>query len=303
MRFTRQQPQYDQFLQMTNFFPNEWSRRPRRSSTCRAATAARSACTGNARNAMNPRTGAILTAPGALNTAAAIGTVIPNSGNLTERHQGGRSGHFDVRRYDWPTIVYGPRVGAAFDLHGRPEHGRPRRRGPLLRPSGRQHGVLDSRATRPIAESQIAEQQPAADARPGPEHGGYVEPGGLPVRREDAVVGAVERGRADGAAVGVVARRLLRRQLRVQPVGRPAGRQPGQPELHRPRARPTWPQNQDPTRGDQRDAGRGGARQQPAACRSAASAASGSTRRSSTTSTTRSSRRSTAGSAVACRSV
>ena len=25
MRFTRQQPQYDQFLQMSNFFPNQWS--------------------------------------------------------------------------------------------------------------------------------------------------------------------------------------------------------------------------------------------------------------------------------------
>jgi len=32
---------------------------------------------------VDPRTGQILTAPGAANTAAAIGTVIPNTGNLT----------------------------------------------------------------------------------------------------------------------------------------------------------------------------------------------------------------------------
>ena len=25
LRFTRQQPQYDQFLQMSNFFPDQWS--------------------------------------------------------------------------------------------------------------------------------------------------------------------------------------------------------------------------------------------------------------------------------------
>ena len=42
VRFTRQQPQYDQFLQMSNFFPNEWSlSAPRRCSTCRAATTGR----------------------------------------------------------------------------------------------------------------------------------------------------------------------------------------------------------------------------------------------------------------------
>ena len=40
-------------------------------------------CSGNARNAMDPRTGQILTAPGAANTAAAIGTVVPGTGNPT----------------------------------------------------------------------------------------------------------------------------------------------------------------------------------------------------------------------------
>src|SRR6185436_6858442 len=98
VRFTRQQPQYDQFLQMSNFFPNEWSK-------------------ANARNAVDPRTGAILTAPGAANTAAAIGTVIPGTGNLTNGiHQAG-NGIADTS-YVWPTLAAAPRFGMAYDLKG-----------------------------------------------------------------------------------------------------------------------------------------------------------------------------------------
>ena len=41
MRFTRQQPQYDQFLQMSNFFPDQWSAADAPCSTCRAAATAR----------------------------------------------------------------------------------------------------------------------------------------------------------------------------------------------------------------------------------------------------------------------
>ena len=41
VRFTRQQPQYDQFLQMSNFFPEQWSLAPRRCSTSRVATTGR----------------------------------------------------------------------------------------------------------------------------------------------------------------------------------------------------------------------------------------------------------------------
>ena len=47
-------------------------------------------CSGNTRNAMDPRTGQILTAPGAANTQVAIGTPIPGTGNAAQRHQAGR---------------------------------------------------------------------------------------------------------------------------------------------------------------------------------------------------------------------
>jgi carboxypeptidase family protein/TonB-dependent receptor-like protein len=117
VRFTRQQPQYDQFLQMSNFFPNEWSRSAAPLLYVSGCNNGATVCSGNARNAVDPRTGQVLTAPGAANTAAAIGTVIPNSGNLTNGiHQAG-NGIADTS-YVWPKLVIGPRFGMAYDLTG-----------------------------------------------------------------------------------------------------------------------------------------------------------------------------------------
>ena len=81
IRFTHQQPQYDQFLQMSNFFPEQWSAGAAPFLYVPGCNNGATVCSGNTLNAMDPRTGQILTAPGAANTQAAIGTVIPNSGN------------------------------------------------------------------------------------------------------------------------------------------------------------------------------------------------------------------------------
>ncbi len=91
LRITHQGPQYDQFGQMSNFFPDKWSAK-RGAGACMSPGCSNGAvtCSGNTRNAMDPRTGQILTAPGAANTQVAIGTPIPGTGNSTERHhQGG----------------------------------------------------------------------------------------------------------------------------------------------------------------------------------------------------------------------
>ena len=116
LRLTRQQPQYDQFQQMSNFFPDQWQ----------AANApylyvpgciGASPCSGNKLNAMDPRTGRILTVPGIPNTQAAIGTPIPNSGNpLNGIIQAGDG--IAKTGYTWPNIVFGPRFGAAYDISG-----------------------------------------------------------------------------------------------------------------------------------------------------------------------------------------
>ena len=81
IRFTRQQPQYDQFQQMSNFFPDQWQASAGAGALRRRLQQRGRRLLGQSRNAMDPRTGEILTAPGAANTQAAIGTPIPGTGN------------------------------------------------------------------------------------------------------------------------------------------------------------------------------------------------------------------------------
>jgi hypothetical protein len=114
LRFTRQQPQYDQFQQMSNFFPDQWSAADAPVLYTAGCVTSGTTCV---RNAMDPRTGQILTAPGASNTAAAIGTPVPGTGNLLNGIRQAGDG-IAKTGYTWPTLVVGPRVGAAYDLTG-----------------------------------------------------------------------------------------------------------------------------------------------------------------------------------------
>ncbi len=110
VRFTRQQPQYDQFGQMSNFFPEQWT-------ASQAAVLYEGRLVNGARNAYNPLTGQILSIPGLPNTAAAIGTPIPGAGNLNNGIRAAGDG-IAKTSYVWPNIVVGPRVGVAYDLTG-----------------------------------------------------------------------------------------------------------------------------------------------------------------------------------------
>ena len=139
----------------------------RRCSTSPGCSNGAVTCSGNTRNAMDPRTGQILTAPGAANTQAAIGTPIPGTGNplngISQAGDGIAKTATPGRRSS-----SAPRFGVAYDVTGNQTLDLPRRRRPVLRPSGRQHRVLDpgQPADRDVAGSA---QRPAADARPGPE--------------------------------------------------------------------------------------------------------------------------------------
>jgi hypothetical protein len=117
LRLTRQQPQYDQFLQMSNFFPDQWKASAAPRLYVPGCSNGAVVCSGNTKNAMDPLTGQILTANGAANTQAAIGTVIPNSGNLVNGIRQAGDGIANTS-YVWPKLVVGPRVGAAYDLTG-----------------------------------------------------------------------------------------------------------------------------------------------------------------------------------------
>jgi hypothetical protein len=117
VRFTRQQPQYDQFQQMSNFFPNLWQ--PGQALVLYVAGCSNGAvvCSGNTKNAMNPITGQILTAPGSPNSQAAIGTPVPGIGNpLNGIRQAGDG--ISKYGYTWPKLVVGPRFGVAYDISG-----------------------------------------------------------------------------------------------------------------------------------------------------------------------------------------
>ena len=93
MRFVNQQPQHDQFQQMSNFFPEQWTASQAPVLYVAGCSNGATVCSGNIRNAMDPRTGQILTAAGAANTQAAIGTPIPGTGNsLNGIHPGRATG-------------------------------------------------------------------------------------------------------------------------------------------------------------------------------------------------------------------
>ena len=117
LRFVNQQPQHDQFQQMSNFFPDKWKAGEAPVLYVAGCSNGAVTCSGNNRNAMDPRTGVILTAVGAANTAAAIGTPIAGSGNtLNGIVQAGNG--IAKTNYEWPKLVVGPRFGAAYDLTG-----------------------------------------------------------------------------------------------------------------------------------------------------------------------------------------
>ena len=116
LRFVHQQPQYDQYQQSSNWFLDRWSlgQAPQLyRAGCAVAQAPGAACTGSNRQALNPVTGQLL----GPNTTAAIGTIVPNSGDLAN---GIRQAGDGISKYNyvWPAVVYAPRLGVAYDLTG-----------------------------------------------------------------------------------------------------------------------------------------------------------------------------------------
>ena len=111
VRLVHQQPQYDELGQAANFLPEEWaaSSAPALYSAGCAATP----CTGANRQALDPRTGALL----GPNTAVAIGTLVPNSGNTTNGLFLSGQG-IAKTTYTWPALKLAPRFGTAYDLTG-----------------------------------------------------------------------------------------------------------------------------------------------------------------------------------------
>ena len=118
MRFVHQGPQYDVNNTMSNFFPNKWQASQAPVLYIPGCNNGATVCSGNARNAMDPRTGNIVTAAGAANTQALIGTPIPGTGTALNGIIAAGQG-IAKTAYTWPKLVVAPRFGMAYDVTGK----------------------------------------------------------------------------------------------------------------------------------------------------------------------------------------
>ncbi len=112
IRFNVVEPMYDGLGKSSNFLPEQWaaSAAPRQY----VATCANGVfpCTGTNRQAMDPLTGQSLGA----NSVLAIGTLVPNTGNLTNGVFLPGQGIVKTQ-YKWEFVIT-PRVGFAWDVKG-----------------------------------------------------------------------------------------------------------------------------------------------------------------------------------------
>lgn len=111
LRFVHQTPQYDSLGQASNFLPNKWTQSS--APVLYTAGCAATPCTGNNRQALDPRTNTLL-GPA---TALAIGTIIPGSGNSLNGLFLSGQGIADTT-YTWPSLRVAPRFGMAYDMAG-----------------------------------------------------------------------------------------------------------------------------------------------------------------------------------------
>jgi hypothetical protein len=114
MRFVHQQPQYDKRGQASNFFTDKWKGASAPVLYVAGCANGVYPCSGTNRQAMNPSTGQFL----GPNTTLAIGTIVPNSGDLTNGLiQAGKG--IPITTYKQPFLGVAPRFGMAYDLTGK----------------------------------------------------------------------------------------------------------------------------------------------------------------------------------------
>ena len=206
-------------------------------------------CTGTNRQALDPRTNQLL----GPNTAIAIGTLVPGSGNTTNGLFLSGNG-IAKTTYTWPTLRAAPRFGAAYDLTGRQQlilrggaglfYDRPSgnsiypqvQNPPTIRNLTVRYGELQT-----LASGLQTEAAPTLNV--------FQDPSGAAVHL------AVERRHPDDAAVGDRARRRVHRPARLQ------HRRGGEPQ--RGGLRLGVPAHEPGSDAELGDAGRGGGAGRP----------------------------------------
>ena len=114
VRVAHMRPQYDSYGFSSNFLPEQWQR----SAAPRLYVAGCSnnvyPCVAANRRAMDPLTGQML----GPNSALAIGTLVPNSGPITNGLFASGQGPVADTMYTYPKLGWTPRFGAAWDVKG-----------------------------------------------------------------------------------------------------------------------------------------------------------------------------------------
>ena len=210
LRLTHQQPQYDQFQQMSNFFPDQWSASPGAVPLC-SRMHRRLACSGNNLNAMDPRNGQILTAPGLPIRRQPSERRSPGSGNAASNGIVQAGNGISKYGYTWPKIVMD--LGSVRPTTSAATRAWCSAAAPVSSTTVRT-GIRCSRfpATRQSPHRQtfgMAISRVWASGRIGVRPG--ASDGHLPVRCEGPGVGSVAGRLPEDTSVVVGGRRLLRR--------------------------------------------------------------------------------------------
>jgi hypothetical protein len=112
MRFVHQGPQYDEFLSVSTFFPEQWSK-ANAPALYTPGCLTTSPCTGNNRQARDPRTGLLLGA----GSSSLIGQAVVGSGNVANGMKQAGDG-IAKTGFTWPKLALAPRLGVAYDPTG-----------------------------------------------------------------------------------------------------------------------------------------------------------------------------------------
>jgi hypothetical protein len=113
VRFVHMQPQYDSLGQASNFLPEKWAQNQAPVLFAAGCVGNVTPCSGVNRQARNPITGQLL----GVGSAAAIGTLVPNTGNALNGLYLSGDGISETT-YTYPSLGVTPRFGIAYDPSG-----------------------------------------------------------------------------------------------------------------------------------------------------------------------------------------
>ena len=114
VRVAHMRPQYDAYGFSSNFLPEEWSLSQAPRLYVAGCVNNVNPCAAANRRAVDPRTGQML----GPNSALAIGTLVPNSGPITNGLFASGDGPVASTMYTYPALGWQPRFGAAWDVTG-----------------------------------------------------------------------------------------------------------------------------------------------------------------------------------------